>query len=97
MPLDGLELSVRYRATNLTELIGRAMLASVPDAQAAIFNSGSIRVDDVLGPGNDQCLRRIQDFPYPGGKVVRAELEGSLLIASSRKGSRSLTREGSCR
>ena len=85
VPLDGLELSVRYRATNLTELIGRAMLASVPDAQAAIFNSGSIRVDDVLGPGTISVYDVYRILPYPG-KVVRAELEGSLLIALVEKG-----------
>ena len=39
--LDGLDSSVRFRSTNLTDLIGEAMLAKVPKARAAIYNCGS--------------------------------------------------------
>ena len=85
MPLDGLESSVRYRPTNLTELIGQAMMASVPGALAAIYNSGSIRVDDVLGPGMISVYDVYRILPYPG-KVIRAELEGGLLIELLEKG-----------
>jgi 5'-nucleotidase / UDP-sugar diphosphatase len=79
VPLDGLESSVRYHPTNLTELIGQAMMASVPDAQAAIYNSGSIRVDDVLGPGLISVYDVYRILPYPG-KVIAAQLPGDLLI-----------------
>jgi 5'-nucleotidase / UDP-sugar diphosphatase len=85
VPLDGLELSVRYRPTNLTELIGQAMMASVPGAQAAIYNSGSIRIDDVLGPGTISVYDVYRILPYPA-KVIRAELEGGLLIELLEKG-----------
>ncbi len=83
--LDGLESSVRYRPTNLTELLGQAMMASVPHAQAAIYNSGSIRVDDVLGPGTLTVYDIYRILPYPG-KVIRAELEGGLLVELLEKG-----------
>jgi 5'-nucleotidase / UDP-sugar diphosphatase len=85
VPLDGLESSVRYRPTNLTELIGQAMMASVPGAQAAIYNSGSIRIDDVLGPGTLSVYDVYRILPYPA-KVIRAELEGGLLIELLEKG-----------
>lgn len=46
--LDGLESSVRNTSTKLTELIAEAMLQEVPDADLAVFNGGSIRIDDVI-------------------------------------------------
>jgi 5'-nucleotidase/UDP-sugar diphosphatase len=93
VPLDGLESSVRYRPTNLTELIGQAMMASVPGALAAIYNSGSIRVDDVLGPGMISVYDVYRILPYPG-KVIRAELEGGLLIELLEKGATILDEGG---
>lgn len=76
--LDGLESSVRNKSTKLTELIAEAMLQEVPDADLAVFNSGSIRIDDVipLGPITQYDVIRILPF---GGKVVAVEISGALL------------------
>jgi 5'-nucleotidase len=78
VPLDGLEASVRTRPTALTELITRSMLAEVPDADGAILNSGSIRIDDVLPPGPITQYDVIRVLPF-GGPVVEVEMRGTLL------------------
>ncbi len=77
-PLDGLEASVRNRPTRLTELIAQGMLAAVPEADAAIFNSGSVRIDDVLQPGEITVYDVIRIMPF-GGKVLSVDMKGSLL------------------
>jgi len=77
-PLDGLEASVRNRPTTLTRLIAEAMRSAVPGAELAIFNSGSVRIDDVLpsGPVTEYDVIRILPF---GGRVCGVEIEGALL------------------
>ena len=90
--LDGLDSSVRFRPTNLTELIAEAMLASAPGARGAIFNSGSIRIDDVLDPGEISVYDIYRVLPYPG-KVIRAALDGALLLDLLNKGA-TITDEG---
>lgn len=76
--LDGREANVRNGSTNLTELIGRAFLNEVPGADASIYNSGSIRFDDVLpaGPVTQYDVIRIMPF---GGNVVDVQIKGDLL------------------
>ena len=80
--LDGRESSVRNRPTNLTDLVAEAMLAAASaaegGAQAAVFNSGSIRIDDVLSPGPLTQYDVIRVLPF-GGDVVLVEMKGSLL------------------
>ncbi len=76
--LDGLETSVRNHPTVLTSLIAEAMRAAERGAELAIFNSGSIRVDDVLPPGSLTQLDVIRILPF-GGRVCRADIEGALL------------------
>lgn len=76
--LDGLESSVRNHPTALTSLIAEAMRTAVPGAELALFNSGSIRVDDVLPPGPLTQLDVIRILPF-GGRVCQAEIEGALL------------------
>lgn len=80
--LDGRESSVRNRPTNLTDLVAEAMLAAASvggrAAQAAVFNSGSIRIDDVLSPGPLTQYDVIRVLPF-GGDVVLVEMKGSLL------------------
>jgi 5'-nucleotidase len=77
-PLDGREATVRNRSGRLTDLIAAAMLREVPDADAAVFNSGSVRIDDVVpaGPITEYDIIRILPF---GGKVLRAQMDGALL------------------
>jgi 5'-nucleotidase len=76
--LDGLESSVRNYPTALTSLIAEAMRTAVPGAELAIFNSGAIRVDDILPPGPLTQLDVIRILPF-GGRICQAEIEGALL------------------
>lgn len=75
--LDGLNSSVRSRATNLTALIAQAMLGEVESADLAIFNSGLIQIDDYIPPGKITQSDIIRVLP--GEKVLAVEMNGSLL------------------
>ena len=77
-PLDGREASVRNRPTNLSELIARGMLRAAPGTELAVFNSGSIRLDDELPPGDVTEYDIIRVMPF-SDTVVSAQLKGSLL------------------
>ena len=76
--LDGRDSTVRVRAGNLTDLITAAIAREAVDADVAILNGGSVRIDDVLmaGPITEYDIIRILPF---GGKVLKATLRGSLL------------------
>ncbi|MBD2205267.1 bifunctional metallophosphatase/5'-nucleotidase [Calothrix sp. FACHB-1219] len=76
--LDGLESSVRNKSTKLTDLIAAAMLKEVPEADLAIFNGGSIRIDDIIPAGVITQYDVIRILPF-GGKVVAIEINGALL------------------
>jgi 5'-nucleotidase/UDP-sugar diphosphatase len=75
--LDGRESSVRNRSTNLTDLILETMRREA-GTDAAIFNGGSIRIDDVLPPGPVTQYDVIRVVPF-GGKIVKATFTGALL------------------
>lgn len=77
-PLDGRASVVRNQADDLTALIADSMLHAAPGADASVFNSGSIRIDDVLpaGPVTQYDVLRILPF---GGEVVEVEMAGGLL------------------
>lgn len=77
-PLDGREATVRNRSGRLTDLIAAAMLHEAPGADVAVFNGGSVRIDDVLpaGPVSEYDIIRILPF---GGKVVTVAMDGALL------------------
>jgi 5'-nucleotidase / UDP-sugar diphosphatase len=77
-PLDGRESTVRNRAGRLTDLITQAQAAEVTGAQVAVFNGGSVRIDDVVpaGPITEYDIIRVLPF---GGKIVGATLDGALL------------------
>ena len=77
-PLDGRESTVRNRAGHLTDLIAAALAHEVGNADVALFNGGSVRIDDVVpaGPITEYDIIRILPF---GGKVVKATLDGALL------------------
>jgi 5'-nucleotidase len=78
VPLDGLETSVRNRPTDLTQLIARSMLNNASGAELAIYNGGSIRIDDVIPPGPLTEYDVIRILPF-GGKIMLVEMKGSLL------------------
>lgn len=76
-PYDARETSVRGGKTNFTRLLVNAMEAAVPDAQVAIVNAGSIRLDDQLqAPITQYDILRSMPF---GGAIVEADMKGSLL------------------
>jgi 5'-nucleotidase len=62
----------------LTDLTAAGMLHAAPGAELAIFNSGSIRIDDVLPPGDVTEYDIIRTLPF-GGTVLSAHMNGSLL------------------
>lgn len=76
-PLEAREAIIRNRSTRMTELIVDAMRHEA-GTELAIFNSGSIRLDDVLrgGPVTQYDVIRILPF---GGPVVRVTMTGALL------------------
>jgi 5'-nucleotidase/UDP-sugar diphosphatase len=76
--LDGREASVRNFPTRLTDLLAAGMLHAAPGAQLAIFNGGSIRIDDEIPPGDVTEYDVIRTLPF-GGIVVSADMTGSLL------------------
>jgi 5'-nucleotidase len=83
--LDGLEASVRNRATSLTQLIGEAYFEAVPGADLSVYNSGSVRVDDTLPPGPLTEYDLIRILPF-AGQVCEAIVPGGLLRQVLDKG-----------
>ena len=77
-PLDGRESTVRNRAGKLTDLILAAMASEAQPVDVAIFNGGSIRIDDVIPPGPVTEYDVIRILPF-GGRIARASLDGALL------------------
>jgi 5'-nucleotidase len=91
--LDGREASIRTGNTNLTQALNAAMIASFAGAQASIFNSGSIRIDDTLGPGPITQYDVLRVLPYPGNLFLTS-MKGSVLTRMLTDG-RSTARMGS--
>ena len=77
-PLDGRETVVRTRSGALSDAILAGMRAEASDAEVAIFNGGSIRIDDVVPPGPLTQYDVIRILPF-GGNTVRADFTGRLL------------------
>ncbi len=76
--LDGREGPIRNGSTNLTEVLTSAMLEAFPGAQVSVFNSGSIRIDDTLGPGPITQYDVLRVLPYPGNLFLTT-MKGSML------------------
>jgi 5'-nucleotidase len=77
-PLDGRESSVRNFPTKLTDLIAAGMLHAAPGTELAMFNSGAIRIDDVIAPGAVTEYDILRTLPFEG-KVQSVRMSGSLL------------------
>lgn len=90
--LNGREAETRSRSTNLTRLITQAMAFACPQADVVIFNSGSIRLDDVLTPPVSQ-YDIIRSLPFGGG-IVEADMKGSLLIQVLQAGMKNINSGG---
>jgi 5'-nucleotidase / UDP-sugar diphosphatase len=76
-PLEAREAIVRNRATGMTSLILDAMNHEAGTTMA-IFNSGSIRLDDVVRGGPVTQYDVIRVLPF-GGPVVKITMTGTLL------------------
>jgi 5'-nucleotidase / UDP-sugar diphosphatase len=76
-PLEARESIVRNKPTGMTALILEAMCHEAGTA-AAIFNSGSIRLDDVLQAGPLTQYDVIRVLPF-GGPILKVTLTGALL------------------
>ena len=74
---DGRESEIRFRSTNLTRLIAKAISAAAPGTDGSIYNSGGIRLDDEL-VGTITQYDVVRTLPY-GGKIMIAEMKGSLI------------------
>lgn len=83
--LDGREASVRTRSTGLTDLLARAFLAEAEGSELSVYNGGSIRIDDVLPPGPVTQYDVLRVLPF-GGKVLTADIRGSLLARALDQG-----------
>lgn len=84
-PLDGREANVRNRSTKLTELIAEAMLHAADGAELAVYNGGSIRIDDALPPGPITQYDVIRVLPF-GGDVVTVAIRGDVLARALDQG-----------
>ncbi|MEM7102668.1 MAG: bifunctional metallophosphatase/5'-nucleotidase [Bacteroidota bacterium] len=77
-PLDGRESSIRNKSTNLGLLIAKAMTKSTDLAtDCALFNSGSVRVDDQLS-GKVTQYDVLRTLPFGGGILI-VEMKPRLL------------------
>ena len=68
---------MRNGPTPLTALIADAMRHEA-HTDMAVFNGGSIRIDDVLPPGAVTQYDVIRVLPF-GGKILKATVTGALL------------------
>jgi 5'-nucleotidase len=83
-PLEARESIIRNGPTRMTALILDAMNEEA-GTSTAVFNSGSIRLDDELHAGPITQYDIIRVLPF-GGKVVRATVTGALLSRVLRIG-----------
>ncbi|HEY8688156.1 MAG TPA: bifunctional metallophosphatase/5'-nucleotidase [Chitinophagaceae bacterium] len=86
--LDGRESQVRTKFTNLSKLIVEAIADACPQADVALMNSGSIRVDDLLTPPITE-YDIIRSLPFGGG-IQEAEMKGRLLIETLNVGRKNI-------
>lgn len=87
---EGREAYIRTGSTNLTRALNAAMIDAFPGADASIFNSGSIRIDDTLGPGPITQYDVLRVLPYRGDLFL-VTMKGALLekiVAAGSDGSR---------
>lgn len=87
--LDGLEASVRNGSTRLTELVAESALTGLPGSQASVYNSGSIRIDDVLPPGEVTQYDVIRILPFSGTTFEQVSMPGDLLKKALNVGMKS--------
>lgn len=75
--LDGRESSIRYRPTNYPIMTAESFLFAAPQADLAIFNSGSIRLDDqLISLVTEYDILR--SFPFGGG-IALVDIQGDVI------------------
>jgi len=77
MALDGRDTTVRHRPGQLTNLIATSIKRET-NADVAVLNGGTIRIDDILPPGPIRQYDIFRLLPF-GGTVVRASMNGAML------------------
>lgn len=77
--LDGLDASVRNKKTALTNLIAQAFLHAYKSAELSLYNSGAIRIDDVLPPGAMTEYDAIKIMPFGDNNISLVQMSGELL------------------
>jgi len=87
VPLDAREVVIRNQENEFTRILTQALRAEAPAADIALFNAGSVRLDDVLPPGPITEYDVIRLLPF-GGKVVEVEMTGALLRQVLEQGDR---------
>lgn len=87
-PLEGRETFVRTQRTNLTTLIANAIRSTNPKADAVIYNSGSIRIDDQM-TGNINEYDILRALPF-GGKILTVDMKGKLLTQILEQGAKNI-------
>jgi 2',3'-cyclic-nucleotide 2'-phosphodiesterase (5'-nucleotidase family) len=90
--LDGRETDTRSRSTNLTSLVTAAMAYACPQADVVLFNSGSIRLDDILTPPVTQ-YDIIRTLPFGGG-IREVDMKGDLLLKVLQAGEKNKNNGG---
>ncbi|MCH7975900.1 MAG: bifunctional metallophosphatase/5'-nucleotidase [Bacteroidetes bacterium] len=83
--LDGREATIRNRETNLGSLIAESFLREDGSADLAVFNGGSVRIDDVLPAGDVSQYDIIRVMPF-GGNVLAVGIKGSVLAQALTQG-----------
>jgi 2',3'-cyclic-nucleotide 2'-phosphodiesterase (5'-nucleotidase family) len=91
-PLEGRETETRTTSTNFTKLITQAMAYACPQADVVIFNSGSLRLDDILTPPISQ-YDIIRSLPFGGG-ITEVDMKGSMLIDVMQTGMKNINSGG---
>ena len=78
IPLEGRDIPIRSKQTNLGQMIAASMAYSYNnEVDCSIVNGGSIRIDDQL-VGDINSVDAFRVLPF-GGAVLKVKMKGSLL------------------
>lgn len=83
-PIDATEHLIRYRPSVIGSLVVQSIGAVYPKAEAALMNTGSIRLDDILS-GKITQYDVVRLLPFGGGCNL-VEMKGSLLLKLLKTG-----------
>lgn len=91
-PWDAREAIIRTQPTEIATTICKSMLYAAPNANVAILNTGSIRIDDVV-EGNVTEYDIVRILPF-GGAMKVVEMKGALLKQIMEMGEKNKGRGG---